>query len=57
MKNLTYLMTLGGLMFVINLPAHATNGGSIVQITDRSTNSREIGLPTISSPSPGSDRR
>ncbi len=57
MKYLTYLLTLGGLMFAINLPAHATNVGSIVQVIDNSNNSSDIALPTISSPAPGSDRR
>lgn len=57
MKYLTYLISLGGLMVVMNIPVHAANLGNVVQITDRSNNSREISLPTISSPSPGNDRR
>lgn len=57
MKYLTYLISLGGLIVAINLPAHATTINTVNQITDRSNNSREIYLPTISSPSPGSDRR
>ncbi|MGL5508635.1 MAG: hypothetical protein ACRC2J_20620 [Microcoleaceae cyanobacterium] len=56
MKYLTYLLTLGGLMVAINLPAHATNVGSIVQITDNSNNSGDVVLPN-GSPAPGSDRR
>jgi hypothetical protein len=57
MKNLTYLVTLGGLMFAINVPAQANTLSSNVQITDGPYHARQISLPTTSSPAPGSDRR
>lgn len=57
MKYLTYLITVGGLMVTMNLPVHATNLSTIVQVTNRSNNSRDVVVPIISSPAPGSDRR
>lgn len=56
MKYLTYLIALGGLIFMINIPAHATTAGNISQIVSANA-SEEVCEPTISSPAPGSDRR